>query len=237
LYPETYDSEFCAVDDELSAGQIQREEIEEAYIPSEFTDDLVQATKRFRSVHPSQVEIYQYPEHGLDAPDAPDASTDRTRVAVDGQAFFFKSTERTGVTSAMGEIKKFSKIPNPAQDLRISRLYGIIQDERDPFIGLLFYHIDQEGPLSFVVKPDTPADLKERWSAQITNTLATLHDAGVVWGDAKADNVLIDKNNDAWVIDFEGAYTRGWVDREKAGTVEGDLQGSANIVRFIFNTD
>jgi hypothetical protein len=181
--------------------------------------------------------MYQYPEYEPGAPDAPDASTDRTRVNVDGQALFFKSTERTGLTSAMSEIKKFSKISNFAQDLRISRLYGIVQDERNPLIGLLFYHIDEKGSLSFVVEPDTPVDLKERWSAQITNTPATLHDAGVVWGDAKAGNVLIDKNNDAWVIDFEGCYTRGWVDRKKAGTVEGDLQGLANIVQFIFNPD
>jgi tRNA A-37 threonylcarbamoyl transferase component Bud32 len=155
---------------------------------------------------------------------------------VDGQEFF-KSTERTGVASAIREIKKFSKIRNLAQDLRISRLYSIVQDERDSFIGLLFYHIDQEGPLSFVVKPDKLADLKERWSAQITRTLATLHDAELVLGDAKADNVLINKNNGAWVIDFEGGYTRGWVDREKAGTMEGDFRGLANIVQFIFNLD
>jgi hypothetical protein len=49
----------------------------------------------------------------------------------------------------------------------------------------------------------------------------------------KAANVLIDKDNNAWIIDFGGGYTEGWVDRDKAGTVEGDLQGLANIMDFI----
>ncbi|CAM6002792.1 unnamed protein product [Sphagnum balticum] len=31
-----------------------------------------------------------------------------------------------------------------------------------------------------------------------------------------------------------GGYTEGWVDPDKAGTVDGDLQGLANIVNFIF---
>jgi hypothetical protein len=54
-------------------------------------------------------------------------------------------------------------------------------------------------------------------------------------GDAKPDNVLIDKNNDhAWIIDFGGGYTRGFVGREKAGTIERDLQGLEKIVEYVF---
>jgi len=41
-------------------------------------------------------------------------------------------------------------------------------------------------------------------------------------------------HSNAWIIDFEGGHTEGWVDRDKAGTVEGDLQGLENIVNFIF---
>lgn len=39
---------------------------------------------------------------------------------------------------------------------------------------------------------------------------------------------------DAWVIDFGGGFTQGWVQRENAGTVEGDSQGLAKIVDHIF---
>jgi hypothetical protein len=67
--------------------------------------------------------------------------------------------------------------------------------------------------------------------------LKKLHEAGVVWGDVKAANVLIDKDNNAWIIGFGGGCTEGWVDCEKAGTVEGDLQGLANIMDFISNEE
>jgi len=63
-----------------------------------------------------------------------------------------------------------------------------------------------------------------------------LHRVGAVWGDAKTDNILIDKDSNAWVIDFEGGYTEGWVDEDRAGTKEGDLQGLGKILDRIFNT-
>jgi tRNA A-37 threonylcarbamoyl transferase component Bud32 len=70
---------------------------------------------------------------------------------------------------------------------------------------------------------------------QVTSTLTQLHKAGIIWSDAKPDNVLIDKNDDAWIIDFGGGYTRGFVEREKAGTIEGDLQGLEKTVEYVFS--
>jgi hypothetical protein len=154
-------------------------------------------------------------------------------VRVSGQILFFKSFRERDPDTATKEIMKYLKIAELGTDLRTSRLYGIVQDDNDPLIGLLYYNIDEESTLTWAVGPETPASLKERWSAQITHNLKTLHGAGVIWEDVRAANVLIDKGNNAWVIDFGGGYTEGWVDREKAGTVEGDLQGLANIMDFI----
>jgi len=64
-------------------------------------------------------------------------------------------------------------------------------------------------------------------------TLRELHEADVVWGDAKAENVLIDSDNNAWIIDFGGGYTAGWVDENLANTVEGDQQGPSRIITYI----
>lgn len=75
-----------------------------------------------------------------------------------------------------------------------------------------------------------------RWAPQITASLEALHGADVIWGDAKADNVIIDVNGDAWIIDFGAGYTEGWVDKDKASTVEGDLEGLKNIAQFVSPT-
>jgi Ser/Thr protein kinase RdoA (MazF antagonist) len=76
--------------------------------------------------------------------------------------------------------------------------------------------------MAYRVTPEEPSSAtKQRWATQIESTLAELHKAGVVWGDVKADNVLMDKEDSAWIIDFGGGYTRGWVD----GGIGGDCRG------------
>lgn len=75
--------------------------------------------------------------------------------------------------------------------------------------------------------------MKERWASQISRSLKRLHDNDIIWGDAKAENILIDKNDDAWIIDFGGNYTSGWVDKDKSGTLEGDKQGVAKILDIL----
>ena len=58
---------------------------------------------------------------------------------------------------------------------------------------------------------------------------------GLVWGDAKPDNVVIDKKMDAWVVDFEGGWSPDYVDQDKMETVEGDLQGLLRIEKALLS--
>lgn len=75
--------------------------------------------------------------------------------------------------------------------------------------------------------------MRRKWLDQITRSIEGLHACGVVWGDAKPDNVLIDSQDDAYLIDLGGGYTKGWVDQEVANTVEGDLQGLQRVSEFL----
>jgi hypothetical protein len=119
--------------------------------------------------------------------------------------------------------------------LRVPRILGLVQGEDGSYMGLLLSYIDCDGrTLEGAVRADTPKHLRQRWADQVISNLEHLHEAGIVWGDAKAANVLVDRNMDAWIIDFGGGFTEGWVEREKAGTVEGDIQGLAKIVDYIF---
>lgn len=45
--------------------------------------------------------------------------------------------------------------------------------------------------------------------------------------------MLIDENDNAWITDFGGGYTRGWVDAEFAETMEGDLMGMEKLRKFL----
>ena len=73
----------------------------------------------------------------------------------------------------------------------------------------------------------------ERWSKQIEQAICYLHTNELVWGDAKAANVLIRENGDIVLIDFGGGATKGWVDIENYETKKGDLQGLERIVKFM----
>jgi len=62
-----------------------------------------------------------------------------------------------------------------------------------------------------------------------------LYEPRIIWGNTKLDHVLIDMNNNKWIVSFGTGYTRGFVDREKSGTIEGDLQGLEEIAEYVFS--
>ncbi|KAF5686282.1 serine threonine kinase [Fusarium circinatum] len=103
----------------------------------------------------------------------------------------------------------------------------------DGLLGMLFAWIPNKGVLSKARAAASPPELRMRWASQIQRSVDILHKKGIIWGDAKAENVLIDQNDDAWVIDFGGGYTAGWVDEDKTGTLEGDRQGLAKILDML----
>ncbi|RAH60589.1 hypothetical protein BO85DRAFT_467080 [Aspergillus piperis CBS 112811] len=69
----------------------------------------------------------------------------------------------------------------------------------------------------------------------IRNMIGKLHAAGIVWGDAKPDNILVGADDNLWIIDFGGGYTHGWVDEDKEGTMEGGSQALSRIVNFLLD--
>lgn len=112
--------------------------------------------------------------------------------------------------------------------VQVYRLYGVVMQEYR-LLGLLLSFINcGYRTLECAVGHGTSA-VRLIWGEQVSSTLARLHEVGIVWGDAKAANVLVDEDNNAWIIDFGGGYTRGWVKKEHMETVEGDQEGLAKI--------
>ena len=117
--------------------------------------------------------------------------------------------------------------------LNFTRLAGLVHYEgaQERVLGCLIEYIENEDDLGGFLRHKKPADLKQKmsWMEQITKMVHSLHQHGLVWGDVKPANVVIDKDLDAWVVDFGGGWSPEYVDQDKMETVEGDLQGLLRI--------
>ncbi|RAK72374.1 uncharacterized protein BO72DRAFT_278233 [Aspergillus fijiensis CBS 313.89] len=118
--------------------------------------------------------------------------------------------------------------------LRVPKLAGFIGLESH-CPGILVSFIPHETTLWDVRHNMQTTDLavRHKWFDQIHETVMALHQRGMTWGDVKPDNVLVDSNQDAWIIDLEGGFTKDYVPLELTGTVAGDLVGLKAIREFL----
>ena len=160
------------------------------------------------------------------------------QVFVHGRPFFWKPSWMS--VESKDAVEKYCKIHSSGmslEQLRTSRLYGIVTSSRGVLRGQLYEWIDVKKHLTWNVLEQTPEATRSKWASQIQRSVSTLHSLNIIWGDVKAGNVVIDQDDDALVIDLEGGATRGWVDKEEQGTREGDLQGLERLVDYIFNDE
>ncbi|KAK3329170.1 hypothetical protein B0H66DRAFT_466373 [Apodospora peruviana] len=234
---ESFKCDLLAVGDRLFPGSVEprQNRLEDPIHQTEHLDSaLPWTTTSFPFFRPEDVQVI----HNFDSGPHEIFDSDPERVRVGRKDLFFKALDPDNshldliVRREIAVYEKIAANPNLA-GLRISRLYGLVCNERNQLMGLLLHLIDTETPLSCAVGPDTPQTAKDRWSRQIRTTVAAFHEAGIVWGDAHPGNILIDDHLDAWIVDFGGGWTEGWVDRDKAETREGDLQGIERILEFI----
>ncbi|KAH8907867.1 hypothetical protein BR93DRAFT_958406 [Coniochaeta sp. PMI_546] len=185
-------------------------------------------------INPNSVQIkYDDPKEILIAPPR--------QVVVPGpegteQTYYYKPFRRAhGTLAVEHELRALSKITTAGisrSKALICHLHGVVADGI-MFFGMLLTWIDAKTVLSSPLAEITPVNIRNRWATQISESLHELHKRGLVWGDVKAENVLIDKEDNAWLTDFGPGYTEGWVDKHKVGTVEGDLQGLAKIMAML----
>ncbi|KAF2669540.1 hypothetical protein BT63DRAFT_263871 [Microthyrium microscopicum] len=174
------------------------------------------------------------------APGTNTLPTQLNKVYVGGERPFyhFKRLLSGDVSMTVTEISTYAKILAAAlgEEVRISRLFGLVKDEQTSrIVGLLLSYIEcgPHGPLSCERRTLTDISLCKKWLDQISNSLHALHANNIAWGDAKPANVVIDEHDDAYLIDFGGGYTAGWVDKELQNTIEGDLQSLSRIAKFL----
>lgn len=105
------------------------------------------------------------------------------KVLVQGRPFFYKSCYSP--RDPIDEIGKYAKITASGlspQELRTSRLYAIVADDGGRTKGLLFDMIDAGGErtLTWMVDSNSPAAIREKWAGQIRDTVAKLHELGII---------------------------------------------------------
>ncbi|KAG5758150.1 hypothetical protein H9Q72_013709 [Fusarium xylarioides] len=226
--PETFVYAFQVVFDER-VPQLDRDAKHRSPFGVSVPDELCASWK---SLDPSEVRIFHEDTIG------PPSHTPYKVLLNDGTVAFLKLVRRGDKQFLLNELDTYGRIGRAQLDdrMKISRLYGLVRDDDGVAFGLLLTYVDcKRVTLSCAVRPGTEVSLRERWSAQIQEAIGQLHDAGIVWGDAKPDNVLIDVNEDAWLIDFGGGYTEGWVPKTLAGTMEGDRVALEKILEYIRN--
>lgn len=196
----SFECDLTATDDVLAPGEVERVDSYEDRWPSPSSEDAW--TTCFPSFSLTEIAVIcEDPEHPFDA--------SPTRIRIGQQQLYFKERFDLDDEVAKREVKTYERIAgaNFGPSVRTSRLYGVARNARNQLVGLLLYPIDEDSLLTFAVGPETPDALKDRWARQIRDTIAALHQAGITWGDAKPDNVLIDVHGDAYIIDFGGGQT------------------------------
>lgn len=78
-----------------------------------------------------------------------------------------------------------------------------------------------------------PRDLGEQWAEQIEEVVEDLHALGILWGDCKPVNVIIDEEEAVRLIDLDDSFAQdGWT-RRIPDTLRGDEQGVNRIVKYL----
>lgn len=164
-------------------------------------------------------------------------------VQVDGQDMFCKS--HGGVNGLFGtsegrELECLDKIRRASAQqgkIRAPQILGYIHHkETKRILGFLREWLPGR-LLSDIYVSTTAVETRQKWISQIRETVQRLHKEGLVWGDGKTSNIIIDERENAWLIDFGGGFTDGWVDEELAETIEGDEQAVGKIVEFLSDGD
>ena len=128
------------------------------------TDELCSPWTSFL---PSEIEIVpKQPESALSA-------TPKKVKLMGGTTPFFFKPARVGDQSTMKrEIQTYKKIKLAGleDELRISRLHGLVQDEDGLVFGLLLTYIDCGSKTLACAGPEAPPTVRRRWADQVRAT-------------------------------------------------------------------
>ncbi|KAF5685732.1 hypothetical protein FDENT_6067 [Fusarium denticulatum] len=162
-------------------------------------------------------------------------------VQAQGQDMLCKASgepDRISSTRTGREIQCLHKIREhfSTGSIRVPQLNGYVHhNDTKQILGLLRQWVPGRR-LDDIVASATSQN-KAKWASQIRQTIELLHQHGLVWGNGKTGNIIIDEQDNAWLIDFGGGYTQGWIDEDLAETKQGDEQALEKITHLLSGSE
>lgn len=156
-----------------------------------------------------------------------------------GKEYFFKPVVADQPGPIKREISILQKLAELELDIKVPQLLGFVSfdNSKTEILGFLLTPIASPKPLTTLLKSSIARSQRADWATKSEKYVKTLHENDIVWGDAKADNFMVDEEDELWIIDFGGSYTEGWVDPELNETVEGDDMGLEKVVKALEDPD
>lgn len=146
------------------------------------------------------------------------------KVAVNNRHFIKK--EIPGPDAVEEFLYEINALCSLQESKSVIRFEGVIVDEHNEIIkGLLISYAEQGALVDMIYdfKPsdELPWERREKWARQIVEGLAEIHEAGFVQGDFTLSNIVIDRYDDAKIIDINRrGCPVGWEPPELAKLIE-----------------
>lgn len=156
--------------------------------------------------------------------------------------YFLKLVDPSQPQPTKREIQLLDRIDRKGlrEHIRVPRLEGLVTfngNSHTSMMGFLQTAISDPVPLTMKLDTSVGQQKRDAWAEEVERVNRALHDCDIVWGDAKADNFVVDSSDNLWIIDFGGSYTEGWVDAELNETEEGDNMGVEKITNALHDPE
>ncbi|KAI5370375.1 putative protein kinase domain, Zinc finger, PHD-type, protein kinase-like domain superfamily [Septoria linicola] len=222
----------------ISSGKLSAVEDEASDSLTKRMDKLIPTINLPKYIQKLEVPSYAASEVTVlaEAEGPADLPLHPTLVEHEGKRYFLKAVNNDEPGPTKREIQVMKKIEAEGlhNELRVPLLRGLVHFDGDSsstkMMGFLMDAIEDPTPLTQMLDSGVPEEKRSKWATESARMVDVLHSKDIVWGDAKGDNFMVDKDENLWIIDFGGSYTEGWVDPELKDSEEGDDQGVRRLV-------
>lgn len=166
------------------------------------------------------------------------------KVLIDGKIVRCKLNK--GGPSVKREHEAYQKLAAASfENLRVPAFLGYVEENDGNVVGMLLQNINTNYPMlleDMEGTQESPANGKHelpslerrrKWASQIEETVHKLHEIHIIWGDVKPENVIVDVDDNAWIVDLGEGFTPPWKTPSERGTKAGDLNAVRLMARYL----